>query len=118
VGSILRALAYFPWITCWRQNTGGAKYRNRRGKEQFVRFGRKGAADITGAIAPWGVRLEIEVKRPGEKRTPEQECFAEDLRRSGAIVILAHSAQEAVTAVHNAKQALLAMHGPMDDLSR
>lgn len=54
-----------------RQNTGAML--NAKGK--LVRFGQRGNADITATIPRGphaGKRLEIEVKRPGERPRPEQ----------------------------------------------
>lgn len=49
-----------------RQNTGAANFGGR-----CVRFGKKGNADISGML-PDGRKLDIEVKRPGKRPTPEQ----------------------------------------------
>ena len=60
-----------PGVRCWRQNTGGVEYVSAEGKKRHVAFGEPGQADITG-VGPNGVRIEIEVKRPGEVPTELQ----------------------------------------------
>jgi hypothetical protein len=50
-----------------RQNTGAMP----NAKGRLVRFGRPGDPDITGTL-PGGRRLDLEVKAPGKRPTPEQ----------------------------------------------
>ena len=75
-------------VKVWRQNSGtmgGRKYRT----------GIEGCADITGAIAPWGTRLEIEVKKPGEKQSSAQVKFEAEAGRFGVVYFVARSPEEA-----------------------
>lgn len=53
-------------IDARRQNTGAAMQGGR-----LVRYGERGDPDITGVL-PDGRRLDLEVKRPGERPTPDQ----------------------------------------------
>ena len=62
-----------------RQNTGAVRLGKR-----FVRFGTPGRADISG-VWPDGRRLEIEVKRPGNKPTQAQLDFLLLMQEQGAI---------------------------------
>jgi len=63
-----------------------------------VRFGLPGQADLTG-ILPGGVRLEIEVKRPGCPQTHEQRAFQRMIERFGGVYVLARSVQDVWTAI-------------------
>jgi hypothetical protein len=63
---VLAALRIFG-IDAQRQNTGMAF----NPKGQPVRFGEPGNLDISATLHD-GRRMEIEVKRPGQKPTPEQ----------------------------------------------
>ena len=91
---ILRGFQIETGAQLWRQNTGAASFEN-KGRRQFVRFGIKGAADLTG-ITPDGRRLEIEVKRPGNKPTAAQIAYGQMILEYGGVYILAHSLEEAL----------------------
>ena len=93
-GEILRALEIHTDAKVWRQNTGAASFES-KGRRHFVRFGIKGAADLTG-ICPDGRRLEVEVKRPGNKPTDHQIAYGQMILEYGGVYILAHSAEEAI----------------------
>jgi len=56
-------------------------------------FGLKGNPDITGCLR--GRRLEIEVKRPGNKPTELQKAMMDRWKAAGAIVFVATSVPEA-----------------------
>ena len=87
--AILDYLALFPQkCFAWRANTGAMKIDNRH-----VRFGIKGAADITGVLAG-GRRLEIEVKRPGRKPDMHQRAFGESITRLGGLYLVATSVDD------------------------
>ena len=74
-------------VFAWRQNTGTIRKNGR-----VIRFGIKGQADITG-ILPDGRRLEIEVKRDSAQ-SREQKNFADRIRSSGGVYILAHCVED------------------------
>lgn len=79
LAGVLDALATLG-IPADRQNTGAML--NPKGK--LVRFGRKGNPDITATIPRGphrGKRLEIEIKKPGDKPRPEQ---VDRMRRTNA----------------------------------
>lgn len=87
--AILDYLALFPKkVKVWRQNTGALKIDNR-----FVRFGQKGAADITG-ILYGGRRLEIEVKAPGKYPSPAQRAFGADIIKFGGVYFVARDVDD------------------------
>ena len=68
---ILRAFGTRPALRLWRANCGAALLGGR-----VVRFGIPGQADLTG-ILPDGRRLEIEVKSPTGRQTPQQTRLPE-----------------------------------------
>lgn len=96
--SIGDALKWRTDVEVWRTNTGAhrATYRD---KQRFVRFGVVGGGDITGLIKPWGVHLEIEVKREGGEQTENQEKHERRVRSAGGVYILARSAGEAMASL-------------------
>lgn len=96
---VLEYLEHDPRVLVWRSNTGGTWLPGKGGREQFVRFGLRGSADITGVIRGSGRRLEVEVKRPGGVPSPAQVAFAATMRGAGAVYLL-------VTSVADARQQL------------
>lgn len=58
-----------------------------------------GSADLIGMLAPQGRFLALEVKRPGEKPTKEQELFLELVRKSGGVAAVVTSVEEALAVV-------------------
>lgn len=84
---IVQVLNLHPRVKCWRQNSGSM-----RGKYQV---GLPGCGDITGVIAPWGTRLEIEVKRAKKKQSDDQATFQREVEHVGAVYFIAHSMEEA-----------------------
>lgn len=77
---VLHALAQL-WLfrddlaTFWRCNTGAGELIDRkRGKtSRFVQFGEPGQHDIQGCVL--GHWFGFEMKKPGEKRTKDQDAF-------------------------------------------
>ena len=88
----------FPTALWVRRNVGAAK--DRQGN--FIRFGRKGMADVHGILG--GRAIEVEFKRPGESQTPDQRNWQKAVERAGGIYIVAHSAEEAVLGVERAAE--------------
>ncbi len=93
---IVRVVGGLPGLRIWRQNTGVAKFGNRK-----VRFGIPGQADITG-ILPDGRRLEIEVKSATGRQSEEQKKFQAMIERFGGLYILAYSPEDVMTALWRA----------------
>lgn len=92
--AILAVLRYHPrvaWVE--RMNVGATKIGTR-----FVRFGRPGMCDITGQLKD-GRRLEIEVKRPGKKPTPEQCAFIDMVNEAGGFAFVARSIEDVQAAL-------------------
>lgn len=77
-----------PGVSLWRQNRGAKLniYRRKDGSEgrSYVKFGEPGATDTTG-IGPGGVRIEVEIKRPGKSPTLEQLAYQQMIRDRGGI---------------------------------
>lgn len=85
----LQWLNTVPGIRAWRQNTGvfiGSYKRKRDGitKTRRVKFGETSQGDI-GGIGPVGVRIEIEVKRPGKYPDADQIAWMDFIRNHGGI---------------------------------
>jgi len=85
---ILRAFGTLPTVRLWRQNCGVARVGTR-----VIRFGIPGQADLTG-ILPDGRRLEIEVKSPTGRQTPQQRGFQAMIEKFNGIYILARSTND------------------------
>ncbi len=67
-----------------RRNTGGGHFQNRDGSTRYVAFGEAGDSDYTGVL-PFGRALEVEIKRPGERPTPEQLAKLRKLNAQGGV---------------------------------
>ena len=91
---ILRILGARPDLRLWRANSGVAY----KPQGRPVRFGVPGQADLSGLLAG-GRRLEIEVKGPRGRQTPEQCHFGAMIARFGGLYIVAHSLPEALSAI-------------------
>jgi hypothetical protein len=81
---ILARLNLIPGVYAYRNNTGVA----RTATGGAVRFGVPGQADISGVL-PGGRRLEVEVKTPRGRVSPEQRAWGERMTAAGAVYILA-----------------------------
>lgn len=79
------------WV--WRQSVGGMAQES-QGKKRFIRFGKRGLADITGIEKASGRRIEIEVKRPGNRATDAQESFLAEVRKRKGIAFVAYSVDD------------------------
>lgn len=55
----------------------------------------KGSADLIGLIVGSGRFLGVEIKRPGQKQTPEQKAWAKTIETYGGIAIVLRSVEEA-----------------------
>src|SRR4051794_33690092 len=95
---ILRQFATRPELRLWRANTGVAVP---LGTDHVVRFGVRGQADLSG-IVRGGRRLEIEVKSPRGRRSPQQVKWGEMIARFGGIYIVARSVNEVHAALADA----------------
>jgi hypothetical protein len=88
---IMDFLKWFPNITAWRQNNTGV-WDDKQKRYRTVKGSRKGISDILGFFADGSGRiLAIEVKRPGEKASPDQLEFLKSVNDGGGVGILAFS---------------------------
>ncbi len=70
-----------------------------------VKFGLAvGSADLIGVLAPSGRFLSLEVKTAKGRTTPEQDTWAEMVRRFGGFACVVRSAEEALAAVERARK--------------
>lgn len=80
----LRAHPKVAWAE--RMNSGRFAVKGAR----WVTFGFKGLSDIIGQLKS-GVFLAVEVKRPGEAPTEDQQKFLDIVERNGGLAIVAES---------------------------
>ncbi len=90
----LRSLA-LRGLSCWRQNTGAMRLpdASKRAGYRFIKFGKTGAADITGLLRD-GRRIEVECKIGSNKQSPEQVEFQRIIEHNNGIYLLVYSAQD------------------------
>lgn len=65
--------------------------------DRFIKAGTAGQADLRGCHR--GRYVELEVKRPGEKQTPEQREREKNILRAGGTYAVVHSPTEAFAVV-------------------
>ena len=103
--AVLQHLNLLPGVVAWRTNVGAftGEY---KGKKRFVRFGFPGLVDIIGWRSPGGLApdpiaqfLAIEVKRPGEHPTPEQQAFLDMVTKAVGIAFMARSVDDVAQAM-------------------
>lgn len=85
-----------------RQNGGGTMVKGSGGRIRFMSFYRlygfgkplhKGLADCIGQTTD-GRFFAVEVKRPGEKPTPEQQSFLDRVNANNGIGFVAYSVED------------------------
>lgn len=94
---ILARVNQLDGVRVWRMNTGFAQ----RAGGGAVRFGLPGQADITGLMRP-GRRVELEIKGPHGRVTPEQEAFGEWIRALGGLYLVCRSLEDAMGPIQEA----------------
>lgn len=97
----------------WRQNAGVTVIES-KGRRRAIHSGRKGLPDVIGirpvldigvmtmdtttrlTLPPGrlGQLIAVECKRPGNKPTPAQEFMLAELRKRGALVVVAYSVKD------------------------
>ena len=84
----------------WRNNSAFVKtnYTTKAGiqKHGAFRAGIKGGSDILGICGRDGKLIAIECKRKGQKATPVQEMFLNEIKAKGGYCGVAHSLDEAI----------------------
>ena len=111
---ILLAFGARPGMRIWRVNTGKAYGYSvvanalaRAGQAELLqgmpltKYGTPGSPDIHG-IADGGRYIAIEVKRPGEDLTDEQEAWRRMFEGHGGLYIVGHSTEEVARAIRQA----------------
>lgn len=87
--AVLAALRVHPVVGfAWRANTGSFEVGKRR-----IRAGFRGQPDVLGMLRD-GRLLAVEVKRPGERPTPDQGAFLEKVRANGGVAVVATSVDD------------------------
>ena len=81
-------------IMHWRQNVGSRVDLDRYGKKRFIKFGRKGAADIFACVN--GMLVAIEVKDAKGRQSEHQRAFEQEVIAAGGIYILCRSLEDMV----------------------
>lgn len=94
---ILKAWGAHPRIRLWRANVGVGWFADSEPARKTdagaypVKFGVAGQADVSGVIAPWGRRLEIECKSAAGVQSAEQKTFQRVVEAMGGLYVLARS---------------------------
>ena len=83
--ALLRAMQIFAW----RNNTGAVQVSDR-----FIRYGKKGSADIIGVLRPHGQFFAVECKSSTGKQSLDQQIFQVRVQENGGIYMLVRSAEE------------------------
>lgn len=89
---VLQFVSLHPAVA-WakRFNSGAGQLAYPDGKSsRFMRFGFPGMSDVMGQLRRSGRFLAIEVKRPGEKPTPEQIAFLDTVNAAGGLGFVAY----------------------------
>lgn len=79
-------------VRLWRQPAGKIMAAHRGSRGEYVPDGAiecapVGAADLSGIVAPTGVRLEVELKGARTKTTDDQVRWRESMRDRGAVAL-------------------------------
>jgi hypothetical protein len=85
-------LDYLRWkgIPCYKHQNAGI----RKPDGGYIPTHTRGVSDIIGCIPKTGRFLAIEVKRPGNKPTAEQQQFIDTINAAGGLAFVARSVEE------------------------
>lgn len=98
-------------LRIWHMRTNsGAMFAEHGGKKRMLRFGRKGMADILvlfryerdfdyDQIVQVVKPIWIEVKKPGNPQSPDQELFQSEVEAEGHRYIVAHGWEDVLEAI-------------------
>jgi hypothetical protein len=101
--AVRRAVGALPDVVLWR-NTVGKTTEWSGSAPRHIAYGlAPGSADLVGILAPAGRFVALEIKRPGERPTPEQETWLALVRKTGGFAAVVHSAGEALSAIERAR---------------
>jgi hypothetical protein len=97
---VIAHLATIPGCRIWRMSVGAAMTIDPRTRTmRKLTFGVPGQADLSGLLEPTGRRLEIELKTPTGRQTPEQRIWQAEIERYGGLYVLARSLEQAMVPV-------------------
>lgn len=112
LSAVMDLLAVHPRVVWAQRMNSGAMIREYTRKDgsqgrAFVRFGFPGCPDILGMLKPStqnpvGAFLAIEVKRQGERATPEQIAFLDLVARHGGASGLAYDVEDVLKIIEAA----------------
>ncbi len=93
-------------LVLWRNNVGVAKHWDpASGRVLVVRYGLfPGSADLVGILAPSGRLFCLEVKRSGQKPSPEQLAWGAIVQRMGGFWATVSSVSQARDALARARR--------------
>jgi hypothetical protein len=77
-------------IPCYKHQNAGIMKRD----GSYIPTHTRGVSDIIGCIPKTGRFLAIEVKRPGNKPTAEQQQFIDTINAAGGLAFVARSVEE------------------------
>lgn len=85
-------LCTLPGVRVWRQNVGSVAFLDPRTQQKRVFHAGppEGAADLSGILAPEGLRLEVEVKGARTRVTDAQRRWARFVAESGGVYAIVH----------------------------
>jgi hypothetical protein len=85
-------LDFLRWrgIPCYKHQDAGI----RKPDGGYIPTRARGVSDIIGCIPKTGRFLAIEVKRPGNKPTAEQQQFIDTINGAGGLAFVAYSVEE------------------------
>ena len=89
-------------VFCWRSNNTPV-YDSTRKRYRAFR-GLKGVSDILGVL-PTGLFLAVEVKKPGGRKSEEQEWFIDEVRKLGGVAMCVDSVAELASALESVLEA-------------
>lgn len=95
-------------VVLWRRNSSAL--RGVTGRP--VVSGLPGEPDFDGVMKPGGVRLGVELKRPGGRQSPEQRAIESIWRAAGAVYVLVDEPHEGLRSIGRALRKLGPPHFP------
>ncbi len=95
---IVELLTLRGWLA-WSNNTGAFPVEDGKHERRYVRFGRKGSADIFAVRPGDGRFYSIEVKVGKDDLRDDQRQWMHDVRAHGGVAIVARNLQDAIDLV-------------------
>jgi hypothetical protein len=94
----LQLLRTHPKVAAvWRQNSGTFTEQNQDGSMRYISaHTMPGLPDILGFLKDGGRMIAFEVKRPGNRATPQQQAFIDRANAAGALAAVVTDADQLV----------------------